>query len=185
MASRINKKLFLTSTLLIFLIASLSLTVTYAAPSPNYAVAKFRYNGTYNEVHNSSAIAPWESYKVYCLKDSLLNVTITFDYTLVNISINIFNSSEDSLNQTSGPPLGSASCSITCSYTGYYYPCMYASPDSVARSFVLIISGSVDAPSTPPPIPGFELVFLILSLMMAISLITFLGNRKKNQLVLN
>ena len=171
MSIKTPKKLFLTTMVLFILVMSLGVTVVYGA-SPDFSTAKMRYNGTYSEIHNSSANAGAEVYLIFCYNESELNVTTTFDSGLyIDWDIYIHNSTESKRSESTDLPysLGSNNCTVICNYTGYYYAVIRNNDSSVSHAFTLIISGSINAPQTPL-IPGFEFIFLILGIVMALGL---------------
>jgi len=168
--------------LLFVLVMSLGITATYG-PGPTFSKFQVRYNGTYSEIHNSSADAGFELYRLYCNDGSELNVTITFDPGLyIEWDVYIFNSTNHTVSDSTNLPyyLGSNNCTIICNYTGYYYTGIRNNDSTVSHAFNLIIS--IDAPPGTPPIPGFEFVFLMLGMVMAIGLITWLRKDKIKQI---
>ena len=179
MANKLRKKLFLMSLVLFILVMSVSVTVVNAAGPPDYTKARLRYNGTYTEIHNSTADAPWECYQIYSVAGSTLNITVIFNYPTFEIDLQIENSTKNGITtaQSYGAS-GSENCTFLVNTTQYFYALCYGIPSNVMNTFTLIISGSIDPPPTPP-IPGFETIFLMLGIIMAIGVIFWLRIDKK------
>ena len=179
MAKKINYKVILPILIVFFMSIFLITPITMAYGTEygtTYGTAVTKTAGIYDEeicAGDSSA-----RYKIYCFQYANLSVDIEFNSSLYNLSLFIFNNSWTCADNSSNIGVDYQNCSIICNLTGFYYIKINTTNDS---NWEFQLNITLLGGSTYPLIPGFEFIYIFISIILIICVYIPIIKRKNSK----